>query len=274
VVAPGSPEEELVRQAVERREARKEGWVYWPLVDKPDLFLEFARLADEGKLDNAPTVRELDTDRNTDTALEWAWEHGVLGLTRTPPGEFDFRGAYTYGGEEDTVAAFAYEAWVANGCLRLYEAATAEELDVEVISSYMTPRGKARVGPTLARIRASALDAVATETQGRIAGNVYPALCGKAGRLAPGWSFTSLLGAMWLQMFWLLTATKAPQRCRTCDQIISYEQPEQPTQGTKRNDRSAGYRTRRDKNYCDKTCRDRHHYLTVTKPRRQANGKA
>src|SRR5215211_4123896 len=72
VVAPGSPEEELMRQAVERREARKEGWVYWPLVKYPDLFLKFARLADEGKLDDAPTVDELDTDKNAGAAKEWA----------------------------------------------------------------------------------------------------------------------------------------------------------------------------------------------------------
>jgi hypothetical protein len=90
-------------------------------------------------------------------------------------------------------------------------------------------------------------------------------------RLAAGWSFTNLLGAMWLQMFWLQTAAETPQRCKNCDKIIAYEQPDQPMQGMRANDRSAGYRTRRDKRFCDKMCRDRYHYLTVTKPRRQAN---
>jgi hypothetical protein len=258
----------------ERRELCTKSGVYWPLVENPDLFLEFARLADDGGLDNAPTRDELDTDKNRDVALDWAREHGTLGLTRVGPDEFGFRGASTLGGEDDTVAAFAHEAWAANGCLRLYEAATAEELDVDLIASYMTPRGKARYTQLPAKARSSALDEVAFQTQVRIAGNAYPALYGRVGRLAAGWSFTNLLGAMWLQMFWLQTATEVPQRCKNCDKIIAYEQPDQLMQGTKRNDRSAGYRTRRDKRFCDKTCRDRYHYLTVTKPRRQATRKA
>ena len=269
-VAPDSPEDALMRQAMERDELRREGWVYYPLVEKPDLFLKFARLADEGKLDDAPTIDELDTDRNADVALGWAWEHGTLGLTRVPPDSFGFRGASTLGGEADTVAAFAHEAWVANGCLRLYEAATTKELNVDVISSYMTPRGKARVGHTPARVRAFALDIVATETQHRIAGDAYPALYGKVGKFVAGWSFTTLLGAMWLQMFWLLTATEEPQRCKNCDKIIAYEQPDQSVRGTKKNDRSEGYRTRVDKKFCGKKCRNRYTYLTKTKPRRQA----
>jgi len=269
-VIPGSRADMLLREAVERREARREGWVYWPLVEEPELFLKFARLADEGMLDASPTVDELDTDKNAQAAKDWAETYGVLGLTRVVADEFGFRGASTKGGMADTVAAFAHEAWVANGCLRLFEAATAEELDMDTISSHMTPRGKALYANPPARARGSALDAVARETQRRIAGNAYPALYGKVGRFVAGWSFTSLLGAMWLQMFWLLTATEEPQRCRNCDKIIAYEQPPQLMQGMKRDDRSAGYRTRIDKKFCDKKCRDRYHYLTVTKPGREA----
>jgi hypothetical protein len=270
VVAPGSPEEELVRQDIERRKARKEGWVYSPLVREPDLFLKFARLADDGGLDNAATVDGLDTDKNADAALDWAETYGVLGLT--PGVEVEgFRGASTRGGKEDTVSSFAYEAWVANGCLRLYEAATAEELDVDLIASYMdNPRHKSFYTRTPALTREWALDAVASKTQRKVAGNAYPALYGEVGRFAAGWSFTNLLGAMWLQMFWLLTATEMPRRCRQCHKIIAYEQPEQPMRGTKPNDRSGGYRTRRDKTFCDKRCRDRYQYRTKTKPRRLA----
>ena len=158
---------------------------------------------------------------------------------------------------------------MANGCLRLYEAATAAEPDTELIASYMLPRDKA-LAHRPAWARAWALDAVATATQERIAGNAYPALYGEVGRFVAGWSFMNLLGAMWLQMFWLLTATEEPQRCRNCDKIIAYEQPDQLMQGTKRNDRSGGYRTRRDKRFCGKKCRNEHTYLTKTKPRRQA----
>jgi hypothetical protein len=171
------------------------------------------------------------------------------------------------------VSSFAYEAWVANGCLRLYEAATAEELDVDLIASYIgNPRHERLYTSTPALIREWALNAVASETQGKIAGNAYPALYGEVGKFIQGWDFTNLLGAMWLQIFWLLTATEEPSRCRNweCDKIIAYEQPDQPVEGTARNNRSGGYRTRIDKRFCDKTCRDRYHYLTKTKPRRHA----
>jgi len=256
VVRADSHEEELVRQARERTYLRKEGWVYRPQADKPDLFLEFARLADDGGLDNADTVEELDTDKNADAALDWAWEHGTLGLT--PGDEVDgFRGARTTGGKEDTVSSFAEEAWRANACLRLYEAATAEELDTDLIASYMYPRQKTFFTHTPARTRAWALNIVATETQKKVAGNAYPALYGEIGRFEAGWSFTSLLGAMWLQMFWLLTAEEESRRCRYCDKIIAYGESGQRKRGPK-------------SKYCDKKCSDRYHYETVTKPGRRA----
>jgi len=258
----GSTADVLLRKATKRREARKKGWVYWPLVENPDLFLEFARLADGGGLDNADTVDGLDTDKNASALLGWAREHGVLGLTRVEPDHFGFRGASTLGGKADTVAAFAYEAWRAHDALRLYEAAIAEELDVDFIASYMPPRWRTLFTRTPARAQAWALEAVATETQGKVAGNAYPALYGEVGRFVQGWSFTNLLGAMWLQMFWLLTTAEAPARCRQCDNIIAYEQPEQP-QGTKK-------RGRKKEKFCSKQCSDRYVYRTKTRPRRHA----
>jgi len=51
---------------------------YRPLVDTPELFLDFARLADDKELD-----AELGTDKNADIALGWAQVYGVLGLTPT-----------------------------------------------------------------------------------------------------------------------------------------------------------------------------------------------
>jgi len=49
---------------------------YRPLVDAPELFLEFARLSDERGLD-----AELGTDKNAGAAVDWAQTYGVLGLT-------------------------------------------------------------------------------------------------------------------------------------------------------------------------------------------------
>jgi hypothetical protein len=182
-----------------------------------------------------------------------------LGLTTVE--KHGIRGASTRGGRADSVAAFAYEAWVANGCLRLYEAATEKELDGDLIASYIgNPRHKSLYTRTPALIREWALNTVASETQRKVAGNAYPALHGELGRLVQGWDFRNLLGAMWLQMFWLLTATEAPRRCRNweCDKIIAYEQPNQSVRGTK------------PKKFCSKTCANRYQYLMKTKPRRQA----
>jgi hypothetical protein len=136
-----------------------------------------------------------------------------------------------------------------------------EELDVDFIASQVHPRWRAHIMRTPARARAWALETVAIETQGKIAGNAFPALYGEVGKFVAGWSFTNLLGAMWLQMFWLLTASEAPRRCRQCDRIIAYQQPEQP-QGKKK-------QGRKKEKFCSKECSDRYVYLTKTKPRRQ-----
>jgi hypothetical protein len=271
VVHAGSHEEQLVRRAIERTRLRKEGWMYYPLVKKPDLFLKFARLADGGGLDKSATVAGLDTDKNTGVALDWAGKYGVLGLTRGDEKEW-FRGASTRGGKADTVASFASEAWRANDCLRLYEAATAEELGKDFIASYMHPRNRGFFTQTPARTREWALNLVATETQQKVAGNAYPALYGEVGKFISGYSFSNLLGAMWLQMFWLLTASEEPRRCRNweCDKIIAYKLANQPMQGLRKNDRSGGYATRKDRKFCDDKCRNRYNYLTRTIPRRHA----
>jgi hypothetical protein len=266
-ISLGSPEETLMKQAIERSKARNEVWSYAPLAREPDLFLKFARLADGG-LDQGDAGK-LDTEKNAAVALSWAHDYGVLGLTSVE--DDGLRGTSTKGGEADTVEAFAREAWTANDCLRLYEAATAETLDADLIASYIPSRARA-FAATPASTRAWALGAVASETQRKVAGNAYPALYGDVGRFVPGWDFMNLLGAMWLQMFWLLTASEAPRRCKNweCDKIIAYEQPDQPTRGTKKNDRSGGYITRIDKAFCSKRCSNRYNYLTRTKPQRQS----
>jgi hypothetical protein len=267
-VSLGSSEEALMERAIERSKARREVWPYSPLAREPDLFLMFARLADDDGLDQG-AVGELDTDKNAAAALSWAHDYGVLGLT-TSVEEDGLRIARTIGGKADTVEAFAREAWTANNYLQLYEAATAETLDADLIASYMPSRPRA-FAATPASTRAWALDAVASETQRKVAGNAYPALYGTVGRFVSGWDFINLLGAMWLQMFWLLTSSEAPRRCKNweCDRVIAYEQPDQPTRGTEKNDRSGGYKTRIDRMFCSKGCGNRHYYLTRTKPRRQ-----
>jgi hypothetical protein len=108
--------------------------------------------------------------------------------------------------------------------------------------------------------------------QDRVARCAYPQLYELAdGRFVQGWDFANLLGAMWLQMFWLLTSDDQ-RRCRNweCNRIIAYEQPEQVNSGLRKNNRRAEYATRNDREFCSKKCNNRHNYLTKAKPQRQA----
>jgi hypothetical protein len=74
-----------------------------------------------------------------------------------------------------------------------------------------------------------------------------------------------------LQMYFLLTS--APRTlCHSpeCNRVITIEESV-PAQnpGLRKNARGK-YKTRTDKTFCSKACANRYHYLTVTKPRRQA----
>jgi hypothetical protein len=60
--------------------------------------------------------------------------------------------------------------------------------------------------------------------------------------------FENLLGAMYLQMYWLIASGEDVARCEYCRQIISLARPH--PEGRKR---------RRDKRFCNDACRQAHH---------------
>ena len=66
------------------------------------------------------------------------------------------------------------------------------------------------------------------------------------------------LGAMYLQMMWLMSATDKPPRCKGpgCDKFIIIEQLEQHVDARPRKK----YRTRKDKEFCSNRCKNRWHY--------------
>jgi len=74
---------------------------------------------------------------------------------------------------------------------------------------------------------------------------------------------------MWLQMMWLMAAPKKDIRqCRWCHKIITFEGPRPPKGDAElKNDRSHGYRTRKDKKFCNDRCRASHHYYRHAKYR-------
>lgn len=82
-----------------------------------------------------------------------------------------------------------------------------------------------------------------------------------------GWAFESLLGALYLQMAWVLVA-KEEVRCKQCDRVINYEQPEIPwEQLLAQKGKRKPYKTRSDKEFCSKSCADKWYYEKVRKPR-------
>lgn len=219
------------------------------------LFLEFARWPETEGMDLKP----LESDKNEAAAKEWAEINGVLGLSLSRGFTvFDEAsdaikyslGLYAvgprnrnegYGGLEETVEAFAREAWVANMTLRLYEAATNPEgPDMSTIAGYMSDRTSNLIpslqgvstrslhGGSPERARSWALQVVEEIVEDRIRGRVWPIpvrglgghLYGYAGH-KQGWAFNSLLGAMWLQMLWLMLGQG--RRCEWCGRLLDVD---------------------------------------------------
>jgi hypothetical protein len=249
------------------------GWDrYHPLISHPHLFLEFARLAERMDAYAPPEVYpETDytvlrprllpeTDNNTDIALGWAEDYGVLGLG----GERN--GPEPCGGEMDTVRAFCEEAIWAHRVLTLYETATdPNEVDIHLIArDAEDPFEQDAIVSDSEYARRYALKQVMTAVELEVGETCSPTLIRDGDRIVQGWSFYSLLGAMWLQIMWLVTSKNVPRRCAGpgCNRIISYAQPQQPREWSdqavdpwKKNDRSRGYRSRKDKKFCSDNCR-------------------
>jgi len=201
-----------------------------------------------------------ETDNNTKIALRWAQAYGVLGLG----GERD--DPEPRGGEKDTVKAFCEEADWAYATLTLYEAATdPNEVDGYLIAKHAdTPDKIDRILSDSEYARRYALEEVMQDVELHVGKYCSPALYREGDRVVQGWTFDSLLGALWLQMMWLVTSKDVPRRCAGpgCNRIISYAQPQlfrewnnQFTDPWKKNNRSRGYRTRKDKKFCSDNCR-------------------
>ena len=98
-----------------------------------------------------------------------------------------------------------------------------------------------------------ALETAADEVQRSVAALCSPALTVEEGArdvsgVASRWNFKSLLGAMYLQMYWLMAAGSDLTRCEHCGLLISLARP-----------RPEGRKRRRDKRFCDDACRQARH---------------
>jgi hypothetical protein len=233
-----------------------------PLVDTPALFLEFAGLVEEGI--------------TRDKWLDWMHRYGVLGFEGN--GEVADRWwASPRGGPRETLTAFVEEASKANAALRIYEAATSPGgPDVAVLSDFANNTEPAlsalavwtefKEAETASALQACGLRVAWNAVGDMLTGHCYPELYRLKDTFSMAWGFKSLIGAMYLQMTWLMTAARGARRCQgpKCNKIIAYEQPEKgahPQLQGKKNDRSAGYKkTRKDKRFCGNSCKSLWHY--------------
>ena len=258
--------------------------VYKPLSrGAASLFLEFARWPGEFGMDRKP----LDSDKNADAAYEWARTFGVLGvqpsdvtawddtsevigefLERPGPGGLRGMGSLNdaRGGPGETVEKFALEAWKANLTLRLYEAATNPEGPaVDTIVGFMPDRrdgfSREMGWPTVREFHSKtperahdwALSFVNKVVVGEIRGRSWPIpIRRNDDSHVQGWAFGSLLGAMWLQMLWLMLGQA--RRCEWCGRLLDVD-PEEDLRTT--GDAGAGEAGNRKppshKRFCDDT---------------------
>jgi len=84
--------------------------------------------------------------------------------------------------------------------------------------------------------------------------------------LTRSWVPVNLLGAMYLQFYWLMTSAGDLSRCKYCGQIISYA-----------SSIASGGQTRKprnDKTFCNSRCRHNYHYQNRVKPARQGDNQS
>jgi hypothetical protein len=81
--------------------------------------------------------------------------------------------------------------------------------------------------------------------------------------LRSGWGFHNLLGAMYLQMHWVMTSGRDVVSCQHCGRIISLAKA--PVPGARK--------PPRHKRFCNKYCRYNHYYQTRKKPAREGENR-
>ncbi len=234
-------------------EADDEGWVFYdPINDVPDLFLRFAKLYDE-------------PDFNT-AILDFADKYGLPSGADERPASFAEVGFDT-NAENWSLSQFRYEvrrAWV---ILALYEAALndddravrkllAEHGDIESFSGCLS---LLKMGPTehqnfaLAVGLRCAVDAteevVHKYCRQRAMLSMDPNIKPSAHcEVDVFWTYDTLLGAMYLQMYWLMVSGGNVTRCEHCGRIVSLDRPH-----------PNGRKRRSDKRFCNDACRQAQH---------------
>src|SRR5829696_1932985 len=230
---------------------------YEPLEETPDLFLKFARL--------------YQAQDRPEAMLEWAHTYGTLGHGQPP----------WVPGASQEAKGFWEAVGKAAGLLALYEAVLNRDSDrvqraILVEFPYVgvqwqlyneLPNKPAHLDRTFVANHIAesvdeiyggdylgyALETVADEVAPMVGTLCRPVLMVEEGSHDPSevtaqWHFKSLLGAMYLQMYWLMAAGSELTRCEYCGRLISLARPSPESR-----------KRRRDKRFCDDACRQAHH---------------
>jgi hypothetical protein len=231
--------------------AYEEEWVsYNPIDDVPDLFLRFARLYEESDFDRA--------------ALDFTSKYGLPNGADEAPAPFGEPG-YETEAMNWSLSQFHHEARRAWIVLALYEAVLNDEdrtvwkllsdhSDIEeVFEGWLDflPMGSAEhqnytlaVGLRCAQEAAERI--VHKYCRQHIVASLDPDIKPSVSHETNiVWTFDNLLGAMYLQMYWLMTSSDSIARCEHCGRIIS--------PGRK------GRKRRSDKRFCNDACRQAQH---------------
>lgn len=247
----------------------RDAWRYYdPIRKDPGLFFEFARLREKMRREQA---------QPSEIALDWANKYGLLGCSR----EFyqNRRTFETQAASHEFVAHFFEEVDRAAGILAFYQASLnqdedailplvrqyrpwTEDLFVRYIASDDSELYGGRLGFALYLVTSEVVRMVHTFAFPKL--TLHPAGPTTPPGLSSGYGYLTLLGAMYLQMYWLVAAgEKHVAYCRQCGDLILLTARAPGPEGRPR-------KPRRDRRYCGDACRQRYHYRNATKPKREA----
>jgi len=195
--------------------------------------------------------KELNSERNAAAAKLWAENYGVLGLNPPdmsmrslmnstgitaellgmpwlPEKPRGYRNEARGGMPHESVENFAFEAWEAYIALRLYESVRSQQVvDAPTVIRFMSPEDQADL-PVRGRVpwverdfysqdpgltRMWALGIADDAVNRKLESYCYPIIRGTPSSYEQVWGFKALLGALWLQMMFLMLADR---RCWWC----------------------------------------------------------
>jgi hypothetical protein len=243
---------------------------YLPLGESK-LLVDLATLADDTITPNA--------------IVGWAKDYGLLASSREDdvlerPGLIGQERISGYGCRE-SVLGFERAAGEVRTCLRTYEALTREEeLDLEKLSSEVGPLPADAMRPrerNQGHERAWLFGVLGRMVQMRLHEYCYPQFNiytrggYPTGRFALSWGFHSLLGAIWIQMAWLLENQDSVTFCRLhdCRRVIAFEPGKsadelgtiKDAEGNFKKNARGMYKVRSDREFCrDRPCKQNYHY--------------